>query len=305
MKLLCQALVIVVTAGVLSSGAAGAATLVIEYDAATGWDGSEIADTSGNAYNALVPDTRPDAWVSPPTWAGPPIPGSEFATPAYMASGAGPADRPYLDFDKLGMLRAWPSEGPDVFGATGYTQVAYLNLGSDLDATSNAAIGTVHNTSYQNILLTVNTSGALNSYTVLRDNGANAWKQANSNVNSLLPRDEWFHLVKVHDRAAKEVRFYVDGGLVLTTAMDPGAGTWQYVDRGDHLGQVGFDPYWQGGRQIRGMGYSYFASYDGLFDEADIAASYDALTAVDIPEPATLGLLALGALGAVARRRRR
>jgi len=297
----------VVAVVALAGVSVGAPSLIVEYDVATGWDGSKVVDTSSNGRNPLVPSTDPDAWVSPPGWAGPPIPGSEFAMPQYVPNGAGPADRPYIDLDKYGQLGAWPGASPSAFGAAGYTEVFYLNIGSDLGATSNAAIGAIHNTSYQNIPISITGGGSnLNSYTVLQDSGT--YVQAASNLNSILTRDEWLHLVKVHDRAANEVRFYVNNSLVLTTPFDPGAGTWSYVDRGDHLGSAGFDPYWAGGRQIRGVGYSYFAAYDGVFTVDDVAASYEALATApvqpEIPEPLSALTVLLGA-GLLVRRRRK
>lgn len=290
---------LVVGLGIMLQGARGV-TLLVEYDLAKSWTGTQVTNTGALASAALTATHDTTWWAAPPAWAGAPIPATEFATPAYHATGAGPGMRPYLEFDKYGMLGA-STQNFGVFGANSYSVVGYYRIGSDLKATMNSGVGTQANTSYQNLYVYVpgGNSPSLGSYTVLYDSGTATWAQASSNINGIVPRDQWAQIVKIHDMAAKEVRFYINGALALTTPFDPGAGTFVHWPRDDFMGVIGWD-YGSGARQILGVDFSYFAAYEGVMTPQEITASYQAL----IPEPASLGLFALCGAGMLLRRRR-
>jgi hypothetical protein len=295
----------IVLAGMLALGMgllqARGVTLLVEYDLATSWTGTQVTNSGTLAAAAMTATHDTTWWAAPPAWAGSPIPADQFATPTYHAAGAGAGNRPFLEFDKYGMLGAsTPNFG--VFGANSYSVAAYYRVGSDLHAPMNSGVGTQANTSFQNLFVFVpgTSTPSLSSYTVLYDSGTATWQQVQSNINGIVTRDEWVHLVKVHDMDAKEVRFYVDGTLALTTPFDPGAGNYMHWPRDDFMGVIGWD-YGSGARQIRGIDFSYFAAYEGVLTPQEILASYQSM----IPEPAAGVVLLLLCAGSLARRGRR
>ena len=104
---------------------------------------------------------------------------------------------------------------------------------------------------------------------------------------------DWNHLAFTWD--ATGMRSYANGALVGETVYGVGDPVVEYPDW--FLMFFGQDGNWTGTQQSDG-------TYDSLaiWDTAMVGATYDVPTE-EIPEPATMGLLALGGLAALRRRR--
>ena len=109
---------------------------------------------------------------------------------------------------------------------------------------------------------------------------------------NLYTTDEWHYLVAVKDGA--DMKLYLDGVLDPTTATDASTinGALDLA-----LGRIGKSI---SGRYFNGM-LDDIALYDRALTYEEIYYHY---TGIAIPEPATLSLLGLGALGLLRRRRR-
>jgi len=106
--------------------------------------------------------------------------------------------------------------------------------------------------------------------------------QVDTNINPLIPRDTFFHFVKVHDPFNEQIRYYVNGVLVNTTAfVENGV---EYHPNDENIGNVG-----DNGREVRGVSYAFTRAYRGVLTQAEITGLFVTL----VPEPASLSLLAL------------
>ena len=238
--------------------------------------------------------------------------GSTYGAPVYVASGAGPQSRPYFDFQKFGTLSnsgiggSWLNSPDNNGTAQGYTMEGYflLKSGGGLANVSNTGIGFTQGTSNENQFIAFTTSGLTSqTQTATEPERGASFRTETTDLNSVIPlRDQWFDLVKVVDPVADNVRFYVDGHLVLTdNSWSPTSplATNVYRDRGENYGSAG-----NAGRELEGLQYSLTRFYTGVLSDSQIAANYAALTFV-APEPGTLVLAAVGCLGLVLAARRR
>jgi hypothetical protein len=234
-------------------------------------------------------------------------------------------DRPYLFLDQFGyILSTAPSSGgPDVNGnvfstytnvnTVGYSEVGYYYIDSDADNAVqgyNVGLGSIQDAQRQNVFMYFNGTGVASITAVYDGDGTSAagWKDHNDALT--VPRDEWFMLTKVFDFQGGKLYYYLNDNPVpmLTSTFsdtyDPATATLHgYTDAvsgnvGDHRGGIGGNS----SRQAFGIGFSYYAMYEGQLKPQDIANIYTNVV-LGIPEPATMSLLALGGLALLRRRK--
>jgi len=297
--------VAVVAIGLMSS--ASAATLMLEWDAAN-W----VAASPGDTFitNPGLP------WQEEHTGVTGYIPGTGGehsgvdSGPLVFLSGTrfvdNGDDRPYVDFHDQGWSGG-PQNSHAIFNATGtgYTEVTYLYMPHGMTIGTNTGFGTFHVTDFQTALLRTWGGGGwmmFYSNTAMKDaDGNNLPLYVDGDeegINGLIHGmyGQWYELVKVHDLAAGEIRYYINGELAISTDWDPGEGS-TYANTGDWIGWFGGEPI----RWIQGLGVSYFAAYDGPMSDAEVQNLHK--TYMGIPEPATMTLLALGGLALLRRKK--
>lgn len=272
-----------------------AATLMLNYDASDpeSWAEGVLRDTVGKGERLVGSGGQE---------------GADYGAPVYVAEGAGPAGRAYFDFQKFGMLTGSNAQGgmlnnPEaVKPATGYAMETYIRISSDARVKDNSGIGAHNSTGYQNQFINLQKadkegSTELISSTALWDGtGPNMelpeeergpelekhyFVQENK-LGDFIPRDEWVHVVKVHDPETNggQIRWYVNGKLAGTFDFSEGAAGDRYPDRGDGFGDVGEPsrPWDPGDRTIMGLGFSLFRLYQGVLSEQEIAQRFQEVT---------------------------
>ena len=240
--------------------------------------------------------------------------GADYGAPVYVAEGAGPASRAYFDFQKFGMLAGSKAQGsilnnPEaVKPATGYTMETYVRIPSDILVKDNAGIGAHNSTGYQNQFINAQKAdkegrAELISSTSLWDGTGPDMQVAEeergrelekhyfaqeNKLQDLIPRDEWVHVVKIHDPETNggQIRWYVNGALVATFDFSEGAAGDRYPDRGDGFGDVGepSTPWDPGDRTIMGLGFALFRLYQGVLSEQEIAERFEVVTKPSVPK---------------------
>ena len=278
-----------------------AATLMLNYDASDpeSWVEGVLKDTVGKGERLVASGGKEDA---------------EYGAPVYIAEGAGPAGRAYLDFQKFGMLtgsnaQAGMLNNPEATKpATGYTMETYVRISLDARVKDNAGIGAHNSTGYQNQFINLQKAdkdgrAELISSTALWDGtgpdmelpeeerGPALEKHYFAQENKLedfIPRDEWAHVVKVHDPETNggQIRWYLNGKLAGTFDFSEGAAGDRYPDRGDGFGDVGEPsrPWDPGDRTIMGLGFALFRLYQGVLSEQEIAARFEEVTKASVPK---------------------
>jgi len=297
------------------SATAASLVPVVEWDVLTSWDGKEgkIENTGFRPTGAQGGPMVPKAGVASMF---PEISADKFGMPVYYASGAGPGDRPYISMEKFSYLDVEDVRidygGAFSVAGGGYTIIGYYNLASEWAWTQPAGIGTYYHSDSQNVFL-YRKNGIFASRTgMVWNNPGATWgfvredmlvgdgKQVEAG-ESFIPVDQWFQFVKILDLQANEVRYYVDGELKLAVpnAVDLLGDNYYYWNAADVLGVIGAVE--TSNRFTNGVGFSYFAAYNGVLTDGEIKESYAYLTGV--PEPATMSLLALGGLALLRRKR--
>jgi len=294
-----------------ASAMAAMPTPVLEWDVNASWDSETgtILNSGSLPAGSLKPQVG-DAgyWADPPGWAGSPVDPDLFGEPQYVSGGAGGSDRAYIDMETY----SWISiEGASytpkaAFGeAAGYTEIGYFYFSSGMAVLMNAGIGANHGWGNMDMFLfspgnsPPSPGPVLQSSTVMYNPSTDHWwqKQEDLTVDGVMviPHDAWVQFVKVNDLANNQIRYYVDGELVKTTAYTDDLTGYTFGSNGDLIGMIG-----TGQRCLSGLGFSYLAAYDCVLTEAQIMESFQNLTG--IPEPATMSLLALGGLALLRRR---
>ena len=303
----------------LASHSTGA-VLIADYDANTyvsiglGGDGDIDNTAPARPFNGqIVPSSG-----SPTTIGGRSITPASFAAPVFIQNQAitGFKTRSVFEFQKFGVLTnsnisssnlETPGGGPGGIGNVGgYSYEGFYRVngtrttGYDQNnppaqVIENSGLGFGQDTGGENQLIRLPNNGAnitagttvgLNSNTAT-DNlagGPQSQNQVDVNINSLIPRDTFFHFVKIHDpfTANGEVRFYINGALVNTTAfVENGI---EYHPNDENIGNVGHN-----GREVRGVTYGLTRAYRGILTQTEITNLYVAL----VPEPGSLALLGL------------
>lgn len=297
-----------------------------EYDV-NNWTGTVIPDSSGNVGPNLTPTAGSPRSV---TESGITVVNGDFAAPTYFSSGAvinAPGKivptRAYMDFQSFGTIGGSNASPNQVSVAQGYTYEGIFMLDTGYQALQNSAMGTTHGGNDNTFLyMQGGTNGALLSRTFIDGTagGPQDLKGLQTTISSLIPKNEWFHFVKVHDPVSQQVRNYVNGVLVSSLAFtndisdtnndgipgDSGISrlAMEYHAFGEAVGNVGAN-----GRELRNVGYSLTRFYGGAASSLEVAALFSEF-AMDppppAPEPGSLTLMTLGFLGLakVARRRR-
>lgn len=124
-----------------------------------------------------------------------------------------------------------------------------------------------------------------------------------ANSNPPFALDQWHRVVSTWDLANQTLNVYVDGNFANSVALSSGVDgrwslyTWQNVDSYQHC-WIFMD---EDGEN--GAGYvSLLAFYDEVLSASDVARLGAA--GQPVPEPASMALLGLGALGLMARRKK-
>lgn len=300
----------------LAAGPAGlAVTLVGHYDVnnPASWTGTQLLNLVAPASNILTPDDG-----SPRVQSGPNTVAADFGAPVYRGSGAattvppppgqGALNRAWIDFPKYGVLAGSNLDQKPLFhtglagnaNIGGYTLEGFFLMRTGYSATENTGIGFGQDTNGENQLIRVprgtNTNLYSNSCVDNAVGDPQSLEQVDQNINTIIPREVWFHFVKVHDPALDQIRFYINGvpQPALTTTLDADNTALEYHAFGLNYGSAG-----QAGREIRGIGYSMTRFYRGAMTDAEILASFQQ---VAFPEPTSAVLLLL-ALPLLRRRR--
>ena len=272
-----------------------AATLMLNYDASDpeSWREGALKDTVGKGERLLASAGQE---------------GDDYGAPVYVAEGAGPAGRAYFDFQKFGMLTGSNAQGgllnnPEATKpATGYSMETYVRIPSDARVKDNAGIGTHNSTSYQNQFINLRKAdneghAELTSSAALWDGTGpnmelpeeergreleNHYFVQEDKLEDFIPRDEWVHVVKVHDPETEggQIRWYINGKLAGTFDFSKGAAGDRYPDRTDGFGNVGEParPWDPADRTIMGLGFSLFRLYQGVLSEQEIAQRFEEVT---------------------------
>jgi hypothetical protein len=223
------------------------------------------------------------------------LPDAGWGFPVYNASGAGPANRAYLDWTKHSALYGIGSKAAhgdilNVAGtAQGYTMEAYLRFDGNLSANNLPPIGASvfgdFSSKWGNNFINI-TGWSTHSNTSAQTFDAGGTKFSD-NMNytgpgsAVLPYGydgRWVHLVKTHEISGGQsiVRWYRNGSLVtddstIDAASDAGGPYLsKYVNQSENFGEIGD----ANARTLRYFGYSFFRVYRGSATAAEVSNLY-------------------------------
>ena len=275
------------------------ATLLLHYDFdnPNSWNGVTLADLQGFGAS-LKPERGAPRNVKIDTITVTP---ANFGAPVVVASGASSLVRPpagfqarqraFLNFTMFGIL-----DGPltnrdqNIFetgsagnaNVGGYTLEGFFLMHLGYLALENSGIGFAQSADGENQLIRVprGTNGTLSSNSMVDSAAGNPQNFEQVTANVYIPRNQWFHFVKVHDPVVDEVRFYIDGVLQpeSTQRLDPDNSGIEYHPVRIKYGNVG-----SVGRELIGIGFSMTRVYRGVLTDAEILANFQEVAFVPIP----------------------
>ncbi|MBI4023541.1 MAG: hypothetical protein HY360_01080 [Verrucomicrobia bacterium] len=277
----------------LATGQVWAAELLLHYDVdnPNSWDGRALTDLAG-----VGAEITPSAGEAKD---------ASYGIPVLVPKGAGPGNRAYLEFKKYGALmieRGSPTKCNDALifnehdparGLSGYSLEGYFNISAtefgihEESATPNSCIGSGMGTGLGNRFLVVALKGSrlfVSSRTEMvnptKGNRAEAAIVIGSDIDQIIPRDTWFHVVKVFDprKEEGEIRWFIDGELAQTDPVPPISPEDAYPAFAEWYGSVG-----GGTREVKGIGYSLVRVYAGVLTADEVMRHYREVIKAKMP----------------------
>lgn len=315
----------------LGFSAAGAnAGTVLDWDFQSGYvsppiystypSGPGIADVSGNSITGVTTTTDPGAFV----------PGAYAGSTGFNLNDGAPGDGigavivarrigvdPFVAFDSNNpSANVDPKFAEIVPGKNSFTMEMFVKAPSAITAPFGYGylanlMGS--NTTETQIALEMKPNGTITFVANARgDDPMN-----NFTTSTAINNDQWHHLAIVRDAAGQTIKYYVDYNLVDTVANDPngtaplpGDPNTTY-DSGDFSAFSAKGDEWTGGLTLGALWpgtKSYGADWASIDDfrisNTALAPSQFINSPIQVPEPASVGLLLSGAAMLVLRRRR-
>ena len=256
---------------------------------------------NGTVPNAIASDTDTEASIEVTPFTGDPVGTVSYTTgPTGFDTAA--------NFDAQVGLRSAPRSGT-LTGLSALTVEAFVNLDS-----ASGAMNIFRKTALW--LGSGNDGDAEDGFSFILSDGKPILRLGRDSEGNAADRDmaaveatdaiatgQWVHLAGTWDGSAGDLKLFVDGVEVTTTAVEQGTtGNFFPTTLTNPLNDASNDGPAAIGAIDRG-GDNFAQFFDGSIDEVRI--SDEALSpSAFIPEPATMGLLAVGGVVMLARRRR-
>lgn len=288
---------LLISTAVTGVGMAGSPELIFEYDPGKpgSYQDGVLTASEGSGVplaGQAVPGVQPiSSNISPPA-------PDEFAPPVFREAGSDGSPRAFLSFEKFGFL--YPVEADIAEGrelnqglilntdgeAKGYSMEGWIRLRSDLQTLNMAPLLGGGRTESANAFLWIMHDGRLLSTTAVvapeYESGGQLVKGDPDSIHKAstffseneIPRDEWIHLVKVHDVLKNQIRFYCNGSLISETEGPQVPSGWIYAGSADMQGSVGGPAT----TVVRGFDFGLFRLYRGVLSETEIQANYQKIS---------------------------